>query len=151
MAYTKTTWVNSLAPPINATNLNKIEDGIFDNDAAITTLDGTVSTLSSSITTLEGTVSILDSTIDNHIQSIFPHFGYAFTQEIIYTGDNITQIDSKISTVLRLRESITYVADQITEINIKVFDTDGITILQEFTDTVSYDDDKIDEITRVVI
>jgi hypothetical protein len=123
MAYTKTTWLNGSAPPINAANLNKIEDGIFDNDA----------------------------NLNSHIANIFPHFGYAFTQEIIYAGDDITQIDSKIATVLRLRESITYVADQITEINIKVFDTDGITILQEFTDTISYDDNKIDEITRAVV
>jgi len=28
MSYIKTTWVNGSAPPINASNLNKIEDGI---------------------------------------------------------------------------------------------------------------------------
>lgn len=32
MAYTKTNWVNNQSPPINATNLNKIEQGIFDCD-----------------------------------------------------------------------------------------------------------------------
>lgn len=36
MAYTKTTWVNDQAPAINATNLNKIEGGIYNNDALIT-------------------------------------------------------------------------------------------------------------------
>ena len=35
MAYTKTTWQNDQAPAINATNLNHIETGIFDNDALI--------------------------------------------------------------------------------------------------------------------
>lgn len=30
MAYTKTTWVNDQAPPINASNLNKMEQGIYD-------------------------------------------------------------------------------------------------------------------------
>lgn len=30
MAYTKTTWVNNSEPAINATNLNKIEQGIYD-------------------------------------------------------------------------------------------------------------------------
>jgi len=39
MAYTKTTWANGIAPAINATNLNNIETGIFNNDAAITNLD----------------------------------------------------------------------------------------------------------------
>lgn len=38
MAYTKTTWVNNQAPAINADNLNKIEDGIFNNDAAVSNL-----------------------------------------------------------------------------------------------------------------
>lgn len=31
MAYTKTTWVNNQAPAINADNLNKIEDGIYNS------------------------------------------------------------------------------------------------------------------------
>ena len=30
MAYSKTTWTNGTAPAINATNLNKIEQGIYD-------------------------------------------------------------------------------------------------------------------------
>lgn len=32
MAYTKTNWVNDSTPAINAENLNKIEQGIYDND-----------------------------------------------------------------------------------------------------------------------
>lgn len=31
MAYTKTEWVNDSVPAINASNLNKIEQGIYDN------------------------------------------------------------------------------------------------------------------------
>lgn len=31
MAYTKTNWVNDSVPAINASNLNKIEQGIYDN------------------------------------------------------------------------------------------------------------------------
>ena len=38
MSYTKTTWVNDQAPAINATNLNKIETGIFNNDAMLTSI-----------------------------------------------------------------------------------------------------------------
>ena len=42
MAYAKTTWVTGIAPYINALNLNKIEQGIFDeaatNDTQNTTL-----------------------------------------------------------------------------------------------------------------
>ena len=39
MAYSKTTWVNDAPPAINASNLNKIEQGIYDNDSAIATLN----------------------------------------------------------------------------------------------------------------
>jgi len=35
MAYVKTVWTNGSGEAINETNLNKIETGIFDNDAAI--------------------------------------------------------------------------------------------------------------------
>lgn len=35
MAYTKTEWVNDSVPAINASNLNKIEQGIYDNSLAI--------------------------------------------------------------------------------------------------------------------
>lgn len=38
MSYVKTNWVNDQAPAINATNLNKIENGIFNNDAIITSI-----------------------------------------------------------------------------------------------------------------
>lgn len=38
MAYSKTTWVNNSPPAISADNLNKMEQGIYDNDSAVTTL-----------------------------------------------------------------------------------------------------------------
>ena len=49
MAYTKTVWVNNQAPAINADNLNKIEDGIFNNDAAITNANSTVANLTTEV------------------------------------------------------------------------------------------------------
>lgn len=67
MTYTKTTWVNGSAPPINATNLNNIEDGIFNNDAAITTVSTSVSTLTNAFnthTTLSATLTVL-----GHVQN----------------------------------------------------------------------------------
>lgn len=38
MAYTKTNWVNEGPPAIDADNLNKIEDGIYDNSIQIEAL-----------------------------------------------------------------------------------------------------------------
>lgn len=48
MTYTKTTWVNGSAPAINATNLNNIENGIFNVDTSFTTH----STLTATLTVL---------------------------------------------------------------------------------------------------
>ena len=45
MAYEKTVWVNGQAPYINANNMNKIEQGIYDNSVAI----GDISTALDSI------------------------------------------------------------------------------------------------------
>lgn len=42
MSYTKTNWQNDQAPAINATNLNKIEQGIYDNDGNISVINGTL-------------------------------------------------------------------------------------------------------------
>lgn len=58
MSYIKTNWQNDQAPAINATNLNKIENGIFNNDAMIasimTTLGINATTWVSTNTYVEG-------------------------------------------------------------------------------------------------
>lgn len=41
MAYNKTVWINGTAPPINAENLNKIEQGIEDAHAVVPAVAGT--------------------------------------------------------------------------------------------------------------
>ena len=45
MAYTKTTWVNDTAPAINATNLNKMEQGIYDAHDTADAATSAISTL----------------------------------------------------------------------------------------------------------
>ena len=48
MAYQKTNWVNGYTP-LNASNMNKIEEGIFSNDTFLSSLDIRVNTLEGSI------------------------------------------------------------------------------------------------------
>ena len=43
--YSKTTWVNNEAPAINATNLNKIEEGIDNVDTELVSQDSRISNL----------------------------------------------------------------------------------------------------------
>ncbi len=45
LAYEKTLWVNDTAPAINATNLIKIENGIFDVTEAVMSLEANPYTL----------------------------------------------------------------------------------------------------------
>ncbi len=58
MAYSKTVWVNDNAPALNAVNLNKIENGIYDNANDIAELPVLVVDC--------GTVSSLPVTISNN-------------------------------------------------------------------------------------
>lgn len=48
MSYSKTNWVNGYTP-LNASNMNKIEEGIFNNDTFLSSLDIRVNTLEGSI------------------------------------------------------------------------------------------------------
>lgn len=53
MAYVKTNWENTPATtsPINSTNLNKIEDGLFDQDARITNTENAIKYLTATADT----------------------------------------------------------------------------------------------------
>ena len=66
MAYTKTVWVNNQAPAINADNLNKIEQGIFDTDAGVTAANSRIDTTNSNVTAL--TTEVGKKTVSYAIQ-----------------------------------------------------------------------------------
>ena len=65
MSYTKTQWTNDTAPAINETNLNKIEQGIYDNDSHIgdlTSLTTTANTdLVSAVNEVDGDIGTLSN------------------------------------------------------------------------------------------
>ena len=62
MSYTKTQWTNDTAPAINETNLNKIEQGIYDNDSHIGDLSDLETTAN---TDLVSAINENTSDIDN--------------------------------------------------------------------------------------
>ena len=57
MSYTKTTWTDGAPPAINATNLNKIENGIYENSIDIALAGSNIYTLSERITAINTTLS----------------------------------------------------------------------------------------------
>ena len=65
MAYTKTTWSNGQAPAINDTNLNKIENGIYNNDALISTILSCIG-IATNTWSSSGTYAINDIVVYNN-------------------------------------------------------------------------------------
>jgi hypothetical protein len=63
MAYSKTTWVNGSTAPINATNLNKIESGIYDTDLAVQSAQGDITTIQGDVTTIQGDIVDIQNAI----------------------------------------------------------------------------------------
>jgi hypothetical protein len=72
------------------------------------------------------------------------------TTTLTYAGGNLTQVDETISGVLRRRTTLTYTGSDLTGVNVKVYDTDGLTILKEYTDTLTYTDGDLTSVVRVV-
>lgn len=74
MSYSKTNWTNNSTPAINADNLNKIEQGIYDNDAAISSANTNIGTLTNLTTTeksnLVGAINEVDSNTDINTTNI---------------------------------------------------------------------------------
>lgn len=75
MAYTKTVWVNNQAPAINADNLNKIEQGIFDTDAGVTAANSRIDTTNSNVTAL--TTEVGKKTVSYAIQVTLTSAGWS--------------------------------------------------------------------------
>ena len=81
MAYTKTNWVNNQAPAINADNLNKIEDGIFDNDAAIATTNGRIDTTNTTVANL--TTEVGKKTVSYAMQTTLTVAGWSGSSQTV--------------------------------------------------------------------
>lgn len=109
--YTKTTWVNGSAPAINATNLNKMEQGI--EDAGLGVIESSSNTNGSYIKFGDGTLICRHSKTDfGNVSSVmgalflsaqmswtFPVAFYAEPNVVVnFKGDSILWIGDSIST-----------------------------------------------------
>lgn len=103
MAYTKTTWVNNNTPAINAENLNKIEDGIFNVHQDVTNLDTRVSTNEDDVVTLTNSVT----TIENAVTAIENDSDWVLvnTATSLLAGDNVFVLTSITPVDVTLPES----------------------------------------------
>lgn len=95
MSYTKTNWQNDTAPAINATNLNKIEQGIFDNDSNISNVN---ETLGVDTNTWEGTTAYGEGDVVIYNNKIYQNITGTSTitnpEEDTTNWEDITIIDN---------------------------------------------------------
>lgn len=73
------------------------------------------------------------------------------TTNFSYSGDQVIEIQELESSVLYRKTTFSYTGDNVTSINTKIYDTDGITILREFTDAMTYSLGNISSIARTII
>lgn len=114
MSYTKTVWVDGAPPAVNATNLNKIENGIYENSIGIALADGNINTLSERIiaintalsakadkTELEDEITDIDETVTMKInlKADKDSVDNAVAQLSKQIADNKSSADESISTL----------------------------------------------------
>ena len=93
MAYTKTVWVNNQAPAINADNLNKIEQGIFDTDAGVAAANGRIDATNSNVAAL--TTEVGKKTVSYAIQVTLTSAGWSGGAQTV-SATHVTATNSVI-------------------------------------------------------
>ena len=93
MAYTKTVWVNNQAPAINADNLNKIEQGIFDTDAGVEAANSRIDKTNRNVTAL--TTEVGKKTVSYAIQVTLTSAGWSGGAQTV-SATHVTATNSVI-------------------------------------------------------
>ena len=96
MAYTKTNWVDNVTP-IDKDNLNKIEQGIYDNSTSIDTINGALAPTENGTVVVENTEFCQNNTIKSAFNEILIKGNT--TQEEDPTPDNPQDINKVVGNV----------------------------------------------------
>lgn len=72
------------------------------------------------------------------------------TTELIYDSGNLVRVDESVASALRRRTVLSYSGPDLSTVNVKIYDEDGVTILEEYTDTLIYDSGNLVSVGRVV-
>lgn len=78
-----------------------------------------------------------------------PYLTNAETQ-LIYDNGNLIRVDETVSAILRRRTTLNYTGADLASVNVKIYDADGVTILEDFTDTLRYDNGALVSVIRTV-
>lgn len=65
MSYSKINWVDGAVPALNATNLNRMDDGIYSNSVDIAVMGTNIETLSHSVVEIRESNKNIEKRIDD--------------------------------------------------------------------------------------
>ncbi|HZJ83443.1 MAG TPA: hypothetical protein VFD57_06510 [Clostridia bacterium] len=90
--------------------------------------------------------------LDGHIDNFIPHGKLNCTTSLTYNANGeVTQIDVKQESTLRVRTTLSYSGDKLISSNVKQYAENGSTVIAEYTDTISYSGEEISGVTRAVV
>lgn len=109
MAYTKTTWVNDSAPALDADNLNKIEQGIYDADTLATALQNYINKNIQAGTTTTTVTAPANGYVDGSVTYDTPMDSTATVVATLYSASTAGAIGSlSISILSQTKNGFTY-------------------------------------------
>lgn len=135
MAYTKTTWQNDQAPAINATNLNKIEDGIFNNDAKTTEVLETIGIDTDTWESLSsyelGNVVIYNDKLYKNITGNYTTTNPA--EDTTNWQEQLLIANWPLENTARVNSNLLPIADDYTETSAKIYSCDYVNNLHTYS------------------
>lgn len=145
-----TTKLNLKKPaPNEYVNIVDINDNMDKISDSIGTANG-IAELDESGQVPEEQLGNANAIVAIHENGLIPHGYFASTTEFTYDGDKLTQADESISGVLRLRTTLNYTDGVLSSVREQEYANDGVTIIKDYTKSISYTGDKMSEIGRVI-
>lgn len=70
--------------------------------------------------------------------------------DLVYSLGNLVRVDETVVLTLRRRTVLSYLGDDLDEVTVTSYDSDGVTVLSQYTDTLGYSLGDLVSVTRVV-
>lgn len=117
--------------------------------------DGTITLAPSPGTVVEEGTPVNAVNLNQISQALFDAYYQApfletATTELIYDAGNLVRVDESVASVLRRRTALSYSGSDLSTVNVKIYDEDGATLVEEYTDTLNYSGGNLVSVGRVV-
>lgn len=87
---------------------------------------------------IEGNILYLDETIN-------------VTKSLVYTSGRLTLVNETVGGVLWRRTNLTYTGNDLSSVRVRVYASNGITVVSDHTDTLAYTAGELTSVTREVV